>query len=281
MNAGLVFVAFGDKFVAEAVTAAASYREQMPDLPLALVTSGETCPPPAFDIVKRMAEPVVDFPACYAGYYQKILAIAETPFEVTLFVDSDTYCCAPVYDLFVAARHYGLAVVHAPYKMSSFGVTSPTQDRNVIPAVNTGVIAFSRDRVGRDFFENWSDLYRQQVPAVAGHNFSDQTVFRELLRRTGIAPHFMTYEYNARVGLPAVFHGPVRILHGRPRNGIDMIARSINASTDHRIYTAGAPMLILRHESGEWEIRGFPDGAQHGRVKYHELTAALENLGHD
>ena len=275
MDRGITFVAFGDRFVSEAIASAASYRAHMPGVPFALVTNAEIGTRPEFDIIISTSEEQVQFPQSYSGYYQKIRGIAASPFNITLFVDSDTYCCEPVYDLLVAAAQHGLVAVQAPRKVHTFRIDSLSKQGNVISETNTGVLGFDRARLGDFFFEEWLTLYRKNVPAETGRIFSDQSLFRPLVHQLRITPLYMTYEYNVRVGLPAFLHGRVRILHGRPRHGNDTVARFINSSHEHRIYLPTIALLVMNERTGEWEIRRFPTAEVSRRITRQQLTDAL------
>jgi hypothetical protein len=266
MDCGITLVAFGaEKYVIEAVASAKSYRAKMPDVPIALVTNAHVTGAHAFDHIVNIEEEPVSFPQRFSGFYQKIVGIAHSPFAVTLFVDGDTYCCEPVYDLFSAARQHGLVAVHAPYKIDGTQIRDPAQHWNVMCETNTGVLAFDKGRLGVGFFDLWKELYRRHVPSEEGY-FSDQSIFRLLLGQLKITPFYMTVEYNLRIGLPNFLHGPVRILHGRPRSGFEGVERFVNSSVGLRAYLPSTGLLVLDPQRHEWELRRFPSGAAVQRI---------------
>ena len=116
---------------------------------------------------------------------------------------------------------------------------------------------------------------RQSVPTDESNNFGDQSVFRQLLTRLGLNPFIFPAEFNLRVGLPAVLHGAVRLLHGRPALGCDIVERFVNCSTAQRIYIPSTALIIMDEVTGEWELRKFPDASLVRRVPYPEFAKAL------
>jgi len=275
MDCGIVFVGFGAKYIAEASAAAQSFRANMPHVRIALVTDGAETPA-GFDTVLRVSLSQPPFLRRYWGFYHKIHGIKASPFRVSLYVDTDIRCCQPVHELIVAALRHGLVAVHAPRKVANFFIRDPSESAaHVMPEINTGVLAFNRDIIPGDFFDCWSKLYEEHVPADETRNFGDQSVFRELLSRFGINPFVLPPEYNLRVGLPAVIHGAVRLLHGRPAVGGEVVEHFVNSSRGHRIYIPNTALIVMDEAAGEWEVRRFPDASVVRRIPYLEFAKAL------
>src|SRR5882757_8776162 len=97
---GIIYVATGGRFVAEARQSALSARRHMPDLPILLYTDqpeiGGGAP---FDLVRKLEHPRHFF-------VDKVAPLAASPFEKTLFLDTDTFVCDPVYDLFAVLDRF-------------------------------------------------------------------------------------------------------------------------------------------------------------------------------
>lgn len=88
---GILYIATGPSYLAEAIGAARSVREVWPGIPLALMT--DIPPPPGcFDHVE-----IVE---AERSSRDKPSLIGRSPFEQTIFLDADTYCCAPLAELF-------------------------------------------------------------------------------------------------------------------------------------------------------------------------------------
>ncbi len=275
MDYGIVFVGFGAKYVKEASEAASRFRAHMPDVPIALVTD-EAGSFGTFDTIRQVSAAQPHFPSRYWGFYNKILGIQASPYRLSLYVDTDIFCCRPVYDIFAAAQRYGLIAVHAPRKVSDFGVRTITDTPpRLMPEINTGVLAFDRHALPADFCDAWLKLYKEHVPTDESKNFGDQSVFRHLLTRLEINPFILPAEFNLRVGLPAVLHGAVRLLHGRPAAGCDIVERFVNYSTAQRIYIPSTALIIMDEATGEWELRKFPDASLVRRMPYRDFAKVL------
>jgi hypothetical protein len=268
-------VGFGAKYIKEAIEAARGFRSNMPDVPIALVTD-EAVKPPEFDTVQYVPASQPRFSKRYWGFYNKIVGIKASPFRLSLYVDTDIVCCRPVHDIIVSAEQYGLVAVQAPRKVADFGVRKVADTApKIMPEINTGVVAFDRHAIPANFFDAWLKLYEERVPTDESKNFGDQSVFRQLLTRLGINPFILPAEYNLRVGLPAVIHGAVRLLHGRPAAGCDVVERFINCSSAQRIYIPSTALIVMDETTGEWEVRKFPDASIVRRMSYLDFAKGL------
>src|SRR5215216_6245967 len=104
MNVGIVYVATGKKYIEEATLSASSVKRWMPGVPITVFTdqsSAGSC----FDTV-------VPVTSCGDGFKDKVLFMAQSPYDRTLFLDTDTYLCGSVQELFDLLGHFDLAMAH-------------------------------------------------------------------------------------------------------------------------------------------------------------------------
>ena len=89
---GVLYIAVGEAYVAEARQSAASVKAVMPDVPVTLITSRPQ-PGTIFDRVIAITQN--DYRST-----DRARLLLLSPYERTLFLDTDTYVCAPVDELF-------------------------------------------------------------------------------------------------------------------------------------------------------------------------------------
>ncbi|MFZ5792619.1 MAG: hypothetical protein ACOY3L_18165 [Pseudomonadota bacterium] len=230
---GILYFATGAKYVAEAAASAASAKQQMPDVPVALVTDQVDAPAP-FDQVVRIADTA--YPLLV-----KVKALALTPFRRTVFLDSDTFVARPVEELFDLLADYDIAAAHAPLRLS---ITRHKEQAIFLggvpvcfPEYNTGVVAYRHRPAVIEALEAWAALYERQLEGPVKPWTWDQLSFREIVYKSGLKLATLPNEYNYRLPFPQVTCGPVKILHGRHPNLANLLKR-IN---QHRRYRVTVP----------------------------------------
>ena len=110
---GVVYVATGSKFVDEALISVRSVKKQMPDLSVSLFTDLHefvSMPPAGVDSVFLLTEVT-------QSCLDKMYPLVETPYEKTLFLDTDTYMCDRVDELFEVLEKYDIAAAHPPFRV--------------------------------------------------------------------------------------------------------------------------------------------------------------------
>lgn len=206
-----MYVATGDEFYQEAYTAASSVREHMPDVEIAIATNvPET--DPLFDHVIPIEDPNYDF-TDRIRYYQ------ETPFDRTLFLDTDTYLFGSVQEIFDVLDSHDLAVAHALGRRQELIHSDkdlPTIDvPDCYPMFNCGVIGATAEVV-EALFPSWLELYQEHLEQSP--YMSDQSAFRELVYSSDFRVATIPPEYNCRIPFCGYVKQKVKILHGSLEN---------------------------------------------------------------
>jgi hypothetical protein len=196
-----------------------SVYKAMPDLPRHLLVADEDLPPRQYDLW------YLDF----VNYMNLILTLGV---DKVLFLDSDTYMCTPVPEIFDILDRFDIVSTIAPAR-----VISPTS--RAVPATfaeyNTGVLAFrNNDRV-KELFRSWFELYKQH-PDLYGEN--DQAPLREAMWQWDGRPYVLPQEYNCRFGFGGQAAGMIKILHGRSGN-MSALAKAINDNQGIRGWRRG------------------------------------------
>ena len=187
---GVVYIATGDLYVKAAIRSARSVAEHAPGLPVFIFHD---------DATRLLVESAGDL---FSGSSlienphrrSKVDYFPRSPFERTLFLDTDTEICGPILDLFDLLDRFDIALAHAQRRWRRDTTETWREDIPFcFPQFNTGVILFhlGRPRV-REFLNDWRTVFHQA-------NFrKDQVTLRELLWRSDLRIATLPPEYNTR-----------------------------------------------------------------------------------
>jgi hypothetical protein len=266
---GVAYLALGEAHYREALQSVRSLKRHMPDLPAALFTDRQDADP-VFDRVVAMKPDAYDR-SC------NIRAMQQSPFEQTLFLDTDTYIAGDLEPAFALLERFDFAAAVSPQRMPVFRREGAPES---FPQYNGGVILFRKSAASRDFLEKWAAMYGEDLAAGPDalfpkgarrkkfvHNQPSlrQSLFEdEALRFATLPP-----EYNCRLAWPGVLSRPVKILHGTQPN-LPGLARKLNAVRGHRLHVMCKSRLVIRpypflERVKQWFGRGgggLPDGGK-------------------
>lgn len=222
---GSLYAAVGEKFVRKAERSARSLRQVMPAIRLALASDCPTSGP--FD--RTLAIPGGD------AYRAKILAMRDSPFDRTLFLDADTYVVAELSGVFRLLDRFDFALAHAPNRVTMVLEDVPDS----YPEFNTGVIAFRRTPPVQAALDAWLDEYDRLLPLEPPSK--DQPSFRRVaFRMPELRIATLTPEFNQRFSMAGYINQPVRILHGEgDESAYREIAEAMNRPMtfrEHRVF---------------------------------------------
>lgn len=209
---GVLYIATNEQYVREVFRSAETLKEHT-DLHCTLITD-EPLDHDCIDL-KIHGENPPDRPD---GYY-KLNHIHRSPYERTLYLDTDTYVRDDISELFDILDTFDLAVTQAPIRNTDRVPDIPAW----FPEYNCGVMLFRTDDTGLDFFRAWRENYD-----AMGFD-QDQPSFRRTLFDAEEIRYFtMLREYNVRFW-PGYVDEHVKIVHTHLDN--DAIASAL-ASTD-------------------------------------------------
>lgn len=232
MKEGILYVATGERFLAEACRSAARVRELMPGIPIALASDLEG-PKELFDHHLEITEPKFNFS-------DKIGPLLATPFEKTVFLDTDTWLCEPVPEMFAILDRHDVAMAHAPMRFTATSAVPPT-----FPECNSGVIAFRLNDRTRSLFALWEKLYQERLTSTGV--IDDQPSLRDALWQSDVSFAALPPEYNFRFIMPTFAgRGSVKILHGRHPD-YEALSTSLNKSGSLRVFLPRLREASPRH----------------------------------
>jgi hypothetical protein len=239
MRRGVVYNATGADYVVEAHASAASLRAVHQELPAALFTDHATAGE-GFDVVLPFATQENHF--CH-----RIETLRRSPYDDTLAIDSDTYCCGPILDLFSLLDRFDLAFAAAPTRLSN--VQSPLLSSYMqripltFPQPNAGLLLYRQTQRTLDLWDAWESFYRRDLALAASSGFAgirrfgicDQPSLREALFRSDLRWTVLPPEYNCILSIPGQLHGAVRILHARHPDPA-RVAELLNRDLGRRVF---------------------------------------------
>ncbi|WLE95551.1 MAG: hypothetical protein QTN59_12775 [Candidatus Electrothrix communis] len=236
---GVVYVATGEKFVTEALISVRSVKKQMPGLPITLFTDLQDLvghPPEGVDAVFHLTQVT-------NSCLDKMYPLVDSPYDRTLFLDTDTYLCDRVDELFDVLDQYDIAAAHPPYRVQYQLPDIP----ECFPEPNTGVIAFKKTSEALEVLHDWPIEYKKQL-ASASKPHHDQHSFRAALYHSAARFLVLPQEYNFRnIGPNFAGKGSrVKIIHGRHAN-FERLESRLNANFDYRVFLMH-PGRIFTHE---------------------------------
>jgi hypothetical protein len=208
----------------------------MPDIPITIF-SDISFNFALFDQVVTIANPTY-------GLENKIIQMRKSPYQETLFLDSDTHMVDDSRELFLLLAKFDFAAVHsscrAQYQVSEVP--------DCFSEFNTGVILFRKSEQTTLLLERWAQIYREDgmksltwlVPGIGSwyrqrRSLPDQPSFRRAIYESGLRIATLPQEYNCRLSFPGYLHTKAKILHGRVHS-FSKISEALNKTMLPRVY---------------------------------------------
>jgi len=228
---GIMYSAAGEPFVAEALAAARSSLRynRAPHVLFAspVPACGEEEEALSFESFEPSDNPYVD----------KIANMRRSPFERTIFLDSDTFVVGEIAHMLHLLDHYDIAAALSP----GIRVWPDAEVPTAFYAFNTGVVAWRANGKTADFLAGWQDTYqtwlREDPFPGAGltRGTADQAAFRRCAWEHDVRIAVLGPEYNYRTIWPQTVVGAVRVIHGRC-NDYERVAAKLNEGRGARSF---------------------------------------------
>ena len=239
---GVIYVATGEKYFEEAAISARSVKGSSPNLSITVFTDLDRSKQSPFDRVVTIENPT--YP-----YLGRIKCLQKTPYERTLFLDSDTFVSDDIQSLFALLDRFDFAAAHAPIRVAEGEGTVhagyPIEGvPEAFPEMNGGVLLYRNSEETRQMIADWETRYEQVVTEI-GETRSDQPALRKSLYENPVQFTVLPPEYNFRLPFASYVYGTVKILHGRIPNP-EKAAPDINESIGPRVYIPGVGSIGQR-----------------------------------
>jgi Nucleotide-diphospho-sugar transferase len=222
MKRGIIYLASGGRsYLGELLTSFKSLRRWEPTLPVT-VFSKFALPP---GMAHCDSQPITSLEN---PFKIKVLTLAQSPYEETLFLDTDTTVRRPLGPIFDQLGGHDFAAANS--HEADWSVKPAKFMHLVKPGdYNTGVLLYRKSESMLRFLKKWEDAVMAQdsTDMWAGHN-CDQFYFNKLVKEGSLTQNGVAFreldnvECNARgCMLPEIKRtgriGDIRILHQRTR----------------------------------------------------------------
>ncbi len=243
-STGFLYVAFGNRHTMEAIISAQSLRKACPKGTIAVVTD-QSVSDPVFDQVIQDVAPEM---TKTGNFHVKIAGLRKTPFERTIFIDTDTLICGDLSSTFALLDRFDLVVTHNAWRVDR-AFEENAKPYSEVPldfmTFNTGFLAFASRPVIDDLLQAWAERMTQQI--VEHSETNDQPAFRWALYQSAVRFVVLSNAHNYHAHNPFMLPGyqKLMVLHDR-RPLMQWYANVINADPSPRPRVVGyiSPRLI-------------------------------------
>lgn len=187
---GFLYIAFGEAFTKEALMSIKSLKRYNSE-PVALFTDREH---------NAEFEGLVDLYAKINPQHirAKVDFISQSPFEKTVYLDSDTVIVRNISDMFDVLDRFDVAVTNDyARKRTKYAKIVPEYEE--IPysfsEVNGGIMAYNSSLSTNTFLSMWKEYFYKYFKETNGW---DQVSLRVALWRSNVRIHHFPFEYNIR-----------------------------------------------------------------------------------
>lgn len=222
---GILYIAFGESYRQECSQSIQSLKAFHPELPICVVTDAPWQYDPEPEVI-QIRKAILNLGA-------KPAYIGDTPFEETLYLDTDTRIVRPIIAIFDLLRNYDIGI--------KFRSQFLRGDPYFLPWCNSGVILFRKNESVSHTFKQWLQMYNQAEMEQPGIKILDDRCLSVAIAQGNARVIHLASALNFFLGEPQTTSSPLRIIHSR--NGIEIkaaqeINHEWNAQLDwnHRIW---------------------------------------------
>ncbi len=236
----------------------------MPDVSICLITDTDVETGTAFDSV------LVHTDGAGAKRFKQNLHFS--PYDRTIFLDTDTFVVSDVSELFEVLDRFDIAAsqVSSDYNAKRLGVPASFTE------MNSGVIVYRKTPAVLALFEEWRRLF---VQFEREYKWTwDQLSFRKAVYESDARVASLPVEYNFRPYFPAYLMNKAKILHGRTNGRMRRIASEVNAATGPRVFFPRIGVIPWGSGMGPGEVAGFWARASRFAA-YHLTDRTLKRFG--
>jgi hypothetical protein len=220
---GFVYIAFGDEYVSEASESAQRVLATS-KLPSTLITDVM----PEDDFIRESFDQIVlqEFRHSFADK----IRMRCSPYDRTIFLDSDTIVVEPLDDIFSLLDRFDLAVqfTEGGHHYQSLGI-SPAFDEP-----SAGILAWKRSQSTEEFFDRWESDYKEIREEQGVDGAWDQRSLKSAIWHSDIRIAPLSANWQFCTYKPNVVTGSVKMLHGR--NISDKVIIEVNESHELRTW---------------------------------------------
>lgn len=238
MSTGVIYYSTGEYYLDEAEQSAASLKDVMPNVDVTIYSDIEPD--------TEHFDQFIDIKPKKHPWLHRITYLKNTPYDKTLFLDTDTYIHDDIGELFKLLDRFDIAAAHTPGRFNpEYDYQRDTPES--FPDFNCGVILYNNSPDVIDVFDRWESGYRQ----YADSNLTDQPFFTDAVYQSDVNITVLPREYNCRFMFPGFLYGSPKILHGRDRSEYSKLAALLSQNQyTPRVYTGGNHRRVYKMSDG-------------------------------
>lgn len=214
---GVFYIAFGEKYREEVRRSCESLKRVAPTLKVAVVSDRTW--EGAFQPEVVLERPPILSLECKSRY------MGESPFEQTLFLDTDTYVVRDPLPLFGLLRHYDFCTQFGGAQFNHPGGLEH-QARAC-----SGMMLFRNSAEVRGVFARWDEEYMEEGKRLGASGQADERALTIALAESRLRLGVLAPYVHLNLGTPSVFLSPPVVLHGREMD-MAVVARRIAGGWD-------------------------------------------------
>ena len=174
MNRGVIYFAQGKKFFEELAISSKTFVQKNPGIPVILLTPDINVPR-----LKHVSD-IIRVEDLGNPFKTKAKAIAASPFQYSLFLDTDTLIKKSVCELFDFLLNYDLAIANRV--LCEWGKQTKFIDYVDETSFNTGVFAFRKNELMEIFLDKWvKEVLKEDASRMRSGHFCDQYHFNKII----------------------------------------------------------------------------------------------------
>ncbi|HEV7427635.1 MAG TPA: hypothetical protein VGQ46_14825 [Thermoanaerobaculia bacterium] len=220
-DAGVIYIAFGESFRAEARQSIATLRSSSPRVACAVVTDSEweDDPRPDHFVIR---------PSIRSLYCKPKYVYEASPFRRTLFIDTDTIVVRDLQPFFGLLDYYDVALRFVGPRLGG------AEGLEFHPWCATGVLAYRKNDETADLFGTWLTAYEQRMTETSGtpgRGVNEEPLFAEALARSRCRAIALGSDLCFNLAETIITYSPPAVFHGRDSR-LTTIAHEINDKWD-------------------------------------------------
>ena len=248
-NRGVIYISTGDKSYNEALTSARSLKKFNPDLSVTMYTD-EREVDPLFDNFVIIEQPQY----CVQD---KALNIWKTPYEETLYLDSDTYVTGDLSEYFEVLEYCDFAGTIESAR--GFWYHGKMDIPRALCDINGGVLCFKNTPAVMGALKQWYEEFLESAKWLEEYGpdnwflTNDQPSLRKLIwTNRDIRVAILPDEYNALRLFGTRLWGEAKLVHGR--GDVERIAEEMNENAgSNRVFLQGAGTVLPFQDISIWK----------------------------
>jgi len=190
---GILYIAFGPSFTAEGLMSYKSLRRYMPDIPVCFMTDSLE----RLDTVKDDPN-LIQVKITPQHIRSKVDYVNTSPFQKTIYLDSDTLIVRDISDIFKTLERFDVALTHDyARKRTKYSALVPEYAKipYAFSEVNGGVFGYNANERTETFLQLWKHYFYKYFHQTNGW---DQVSLRISLWESTVTLFHLPVEYNIR-----------------------------------------------------------------------------------